>query len=542
LSIGLLFRRLSSVLSPRTQAVSLPIKLVLLAMVAVLYGAFRQQIFTIDSLYYLWDAEVAGWRALLHPHHLLLEPIFRIWLNLWRWFAYSGKAIAPFQVFNMLVTLGSLALFLQLLQVMIKDRKATIIGFWLMAAMYLPWYHATQAEGVPLFAIFAMANLLWAAALPQASDQQRPGIGAAMWLAATITGGILIHQSLVLWSPLLAWMLGREAAPGHRLRTGILCLGTAGAATLAIYVIMGAWATGGLVPHDLWLWFTGYSREFAQKCGSLSYLFSAQVPRGLGSAILTGTPLKAYAFGGKPADLGLLLRMIPIILTGLLLAGGLLGVPQALGRLDRNRRQALINIALLTALGFLFAGWWEPSNRKFWTPVLPGIVVLAMLGWTSLRSTRISRLVFIMSVITIVVMLGFNLVGGILPRHREADAVQPMLQFLARPVQEQDTVIIHEDRVWQCINYFKPSPQVFGIPGAISDRDDPEHTVWWASVAAARQSLQDGHVLYITASIWPDLQEVLELEMGPLPDPSEVLVYGDADLGEPKQILLSVQY
>ena len=39
--------------------------------------------------------------------------------------------------------------------------------------------------------------------------------------------------------------------------------------------------TGSAAPDDLWRWFTGYSQEFAGRCGSLRLLFSGDVPRGL---------------------------------------------------------------------------------------------------------------------------------------------------------------------------------------------------------------------------------------------------------------------
>ena len=526
----------------RNRATSLPLALRLLALLipGILYLSFRQHVFTIDSLYYLRDVEFGSWQRLLHPHHLLLEPILRGWWQLWQWFGWPGRAVTPLQMLNVIVTLGSLALAGRLLMSLMRDRAGTLLWWLLLSVVYLPWYHATQTEGVPLFALFATANLLWAASLPGRDRDAPVTPRTAIAVAATIAMGVLIHQSLVLWAPLLAWMLGREAPMGRRWRYGVLTLAGAGSVVALTYLVAGAWAAGSLAPADLWRWATGYSQEFADRCGSLSYLLSADLPRGLASSVLTGEPLKAYAYGPRSADAVLIVRLVPFALLGLFVGASLMRLPAVLlGRDDAGRR-ALTNVLLLVLLGSLFAGWWEPSNRKFWAPVMPGLLALAAVGWCGWRH-RWPRFSLLIAVLTVALTLAFNLTGGILPRHLAHDDRQPLLVFLARSVRSHDTVILQEDRVWQAAVYFRPQQRVHCLPGPNSDLSDYDDTYFRDAIDDAVRALTSGATLFVANGEWPNVRVELERELGPLPEPTEVLEFGDPELAGDEQVLLAVR-
>ena len=526
----------------RSRINNLPLTLRLLALLipGILYLSFRQHVFTIDSLYYLWDVEFGSSQRLLHPHHLFLEPILRGWWRLWQWFGWPGRAVTPLQMLNVIVTLGSLALAGRLLTTLMRDRAGSLLWWLLLSVVYSPWYHATQTEGVPLFALFGTANLLWAASLPgrDRDTPLKPRTAAAM--AATMAMGILIHQSLVLWAPLLAWMLGREAPAGLRWRYGVSTLVGAGSAVFLCYLVAGAWAAGSLAPADLWRWATGFSQEFVGRCGSFRYLFSADLPRGLASSVLTGEPLKAYAYGSRPADVMLAVRFVPFALLGLFVGAGLLRLPAAL--LDRNDagRRALANVLLLVLLGSFFAGWWEPSNRKFWAPVLPGLLALAAVGWCGWRH-RWPRFSLAVAVLTVTLTLAFNLAGGILPRHHTHDDRQPLLMFLARSVRASDTVILQEDRVWQAAVYFRPQQKVHCLPGPNSDLSDYADTYFRDAIDDAVRSLTSGATLFVADGEWLNVRVELEREMGPLPEPTEVLQFGDPELAGDGQVLLALR-
>lgn len=524
----------------RTRINHLPLVLRLLVPVGLgaLYLATRQHVFTIDSLYYLWDVEFAAGRDLLHPHHLALEPLLRAWWRLWQWFGWLGRAVTPIQILNVLVTLAALAVAARLIVTLTRDRVTAGAWWLLLAVCFAPWYHATQTEGVPLFVLFGSLNLLWAARLPL---RERPlTVRTSAALAATIAGGVLIHQSLVLWAPLLAWMLGREASPGTRWRHAAGVLVGAGTVVFACYAVAGTWATGSAAPGELWRWFTGYSQEFAGRCGSLRLLFSADVPRGLASTVLTGAPLKPYAYGDRMVDAAFASALVPFAVLGLLTIAGLVRLVGVLGACEPAHRRALVNVVVLVGLGSLFAGWWEPANRKFWAPLLPGLLALAAVGWSGWPRGRL-RLGLVAVTAAFAVTFSFNLGGGILPRHRSHDARQPLLVFLSRGVQAADTVILQEDRVWQCAIYFRPQQTVHGLPGPNSDRDDPEHSVLRAAVADARRALTAGGALYVAASEWPVVKKELEPDLGALPEPVEVMRFGDAELHGDEQVLLAVR-
>jgi hypothetical protein len=522
---------------PRASTLPLAIRLLVPLVLGLGYLATRLHVFTIDSLYYLWDAEFASWRQLLHPHHLALEPIFRGWWRLWQWFGWSDRAIAPIQALNILTTLGGVALGGRLILTLACDRTTAVLWWLLLGGFYTTWFHATQAEGLPLYVLLATALLVWAAQLPR-RDGPVDGRTAAL-VGATMVAAVLVHQALVLWTPLLAVMLAREAPPGQRWRHGAGTLAAAGAAVLVVYVIAGAWATGSVAPGDLWRWFTGYSDEFAGRCGSWRNLVSGATPRGLAGAMLSGTPLKPYVVGDRSADLALLVTVVPFVVLAGVITTGLLRLPRSLGEREPRRQRSAANVLVLVVLGALFAGWWEPTNRKFWAPVLPGLVALSAMGWSGL-SWRWSRAAPAVLAATVALTVAFNLAGGILPRQRLHDGRQPLLMFLARSVRPTDAVIMPENRVWLAASYFRPGQLVHGLPGPRSDRDDPDHTVLQAAVADARRALAGGGVLYVTAAVWPAIRAALADEFGALPPPVPVLRFGDAVLSRDEQVLLAV--
>ena len=510
--------------------------------VGVLYLLTRQHTFAIDSLYYLWDTEFGGWQRLWHPHHLAVQPLMRGVWRLAEWFAWPGRAVLPLQIWNVVLTMGALVLMWRLLARLVS---AGMAAAWLAvyAFSYLTWFQATQIEGGPPFSLLTIAVLMVAVTLahPRARQADHARTRSALLAAAITAAAVLVHQSLVLWAPLVAWFVARAAPSGHRARTGALTIGLAAAIVLAAYAATGAWTTGTWSPTVLWSWATGYSEEFADRCGALANMISPDVPMGLALSLLTGAPLKAYVFGGREADAALLLRAVPYALVGTVFAGGLAILVHRLRKGAALPRRALLHIALLTAVAMLFAMWWEPVNRKFWAPVLPGLVILAAVGVDSLAPPR-RRLATVAVATAAAVLLSFNLAGGILPRHHHHDGRQPLLAFMARHVNAGDAVILQEDRVWQCAIYFQPDQRVHGIPGPFSDRDDPQHSVLQAALADARRALAAGHTLFVSDQEWPTIRAHLN-DLGPLPRPEVVLVYTDWELGRgARQRLLAIRW
>lgn len=505
--------------------------------VGALYLATRQHVFTIDSYYYLWDTEFGDWPRLLHPHHLALQPLLRAWWRLWQWFEWSGRAVLPLQILNVLLTLGALMLSWRLLRWFLPHRGLAAAWWTLLAIGYLAWSQATQADSLPLFWLFAAALLWWAVRLALGPV---PTTRTTLGLAATLAAGILAHQVLVLWALPVCWMLARRATGRQRWQRLAVSLGSAAAVVLACYVAAGWLATGSAHPAELWGWFTGYGQEFAGRYGRLANLASPDVPRGLASAFLTGSPLKPYVYGGQPLSPDAVARLLPFLLVSGVLAAGLWPLAAARRGLDPARRRAVLHVLVLLAISASFAAWWDPAQRKFWAPVATALVALAGLGW-SLHAPRQPALLAIPVAALAAVALSYNLAGGILPRHRMQDANQPLVVFLARHVHEGDAVILREDRVWQAAIYFRPDLPVHGLPGPLSDRDDPQHTVLEAALADARQALRQGGVLYVSDQQWPGVRDRLQEDLGRLPPPEVVLPYGDAELGAPDQLLLAVR-
>jgi len=510
-----------------------------LAAVGLLYLIPRQHVFTIDSYYYLWDVEFGEWSRLLHPHHLALQPLQRVWWRLWTWFDWPGRAVLPLQLLSLALTLGTLVVVWRLLMRLLGQRRILAAAWWSVVAFsYLTWSQATQTDSLPLFALFAALYLLWAVRLPQ---DGRSDHRTALSLAAVMAGGVLAHQMLVLATPLLAWMFWREAPTHRRWSLAALSLGTAGGATLVVYLSAGMVATGSAAPGELMAWFLGYSQEFAGRYGSLSNMVSFDALRGVASAFLTGDPLKPYLFGDRDYGLSAMIVALPFVLLGGFLFSRLMDLARKLRRFDPVTRRLVLNVALLAGLTVVFATWWDPGQRKFWAPALVGLVTLLAAGSRPAGESKQSLTVALPTVALAAVLLGYNLAGGILPRHRTHDAVQPLLTFLVRHVDSDDVMVLEEDRVWQAAIYYRPEQRVHGIPGPLSDRGDNASTVFQTAARDAHDALVNGGDLFVVESQWPVLRARLEKDLGPLPEPEILLLYGDWQLGPAGQRLLLVR-
>lgn len=520
----------------------------LLATVGCVYLATRQRLFTIDSLHYLWNVEHADWSYLFHPHHLILEPLLRLWWRLWQAGGWLTDAVVPLQVLNVLVTLAALALAARLLlacwQVLPaaggrsrpSDRGGatrSLLPWWLLLAFgFLTWHQATQTEGLPLFLLLSTAGSLWAVRLPLRAATRPPRTRTALQLAALMAAGVLVHQALVLWTPLLTWMLVREAPPGHRLRLGAVALGAAGFAVGGSYLAACLAVHESASPAVLADWCTSYRQQFAGRCGSVDLLVSTDVLRGLGATFLTGSPLKPYVFAGRAADLAAAWHLATFVIVAALLAAGLVRLPGLLagrGEPDRARQlRALRNLLLLIAVSGLFAGWWEPSNRKFWAPLVPGLVALAALGWHRWHGRRLlGRTGPVVAVAA--VLAGQNLVGGILPNHRQPDRDQPLIAHLAVWAGAGDTVILPESRPWLCLRYFAPDQPAHGISGTWTGDQERSEAERRRAARQAARSLRAGRAVLVTECQWPPLATLLAAEFETLPTPLTVLDFADPD-------------
>ncbi len=484
--------------------------------------ALAAHMYTIDGLYYLGDLRRADWAELLHPHHLLMEASYFGWVRLW-----PGSDIVALQVLTTLLTAGGLVIFARTVRRVIACESLVVLAVVWLATTNVVWVQATQPDAGPWFWFFCAVNLAWAVRLAAGVAETRT-VG---YLIVTTALGILFHQSLALAAPVLAAILAVHAPRGRRLAMAATMLVGTGALVLAVYGLAGFVSTGSLAPAVLWQWATGYREEFANRCGQLRLMVSSEVPRGLGTALLGAEPLKPYMYGGRGLDGHLGAVMLPFAAVGgVLLAGGagLLARWREATALTRRQLVAVIALGLAAAL---FAAWWDPAQRKFWTPVVPALVLVALWGWDRALCSRLgSRLAVGVVASVVLVSLGWNLANTILPRHGFHDATQPLVAFLQASVGAGDTVILREDRVWQCATYFAPDAPVYGIPGALSDRLDPQESVWYDAVAAASVSLAGDHHVWVADSQLARLRRALEPRFGNLATRA-VLTYRDEDLG-----------
>lgn len=491
--------------------------------VAVLYLATRQQQFTSGSLVHLRELEFGGgvWR--LHPHHLLLQPLLQTVWWLWSWFEWPARAVIPVQTFQAIVSVVALAVFWRVLRRLDLSVESAAVWWTALATSHLVWHQSTQAEGAPLQLLFSLLMLWWAVRLATGPPTTAKERGR---LIAVMVGAVLVHQALVAWVPLLSWMLARQSRSGRRWREGAITLATTGVILLILYVAAGVAATGSFAPASLANWLTGHADGVQGPDGPWNRLFGDDEAGGLATSFLSGRPLGPYVGAERPADAAFAVRLVPFILLGLGLLVGFVSLGPAWSRSDGRRRRALAHVVVLVVAGALVVWWMGPNADGSWAPVLPGLLLLAAVGW-SVPWPRLAGGRIITRVLLVTILATYNLVAGALPRHRSQDARQPLMVFLARQVQPGDVVILPQDRVWLVATYFQPDRPIHGIPGPGSDRLDPAPTVRGEAVAAAVAALAAGRTVFISSRAWDLIGPRLEEGFGPLDEPVPVLEFDD---------------
>ncbi len=306
----------------------------------VLYLSARNAFYGFDSLFYAEAVELGTAERLLHPHHVLYNPVCRLAYGVARLFGYGGGALAPMHVVNALLGGAGAAFAFALCRRLGAKRWAAALAGAGLATAAAYWSNAAGVEVYPLATAAALAALYVAALAPSR------GVKAAALAGVAFVGAALAHQLNLLLAPAgLLYML--TALEGRRRKALAFAVGYAAAFVVGYLVVPAAFLGLGTGPAYV-AWFFHFPRM--NQWGGLALgNVAAPFVRGDARELRVALPLwLAVAFGG-----GNLLVWLA----------------------RKPERGPLVLLGVPFLLYAVFILWWLPSYVNYW--VLPAAFVFA---------------------------------------------------------------------------------------------------------------------------------------------------------------------
>ncbi|UCH79028.1 MAG: hypothetical protein JSU81_03505 [Candidatus Coatesbacteria bacterium] len=177
----------------------------------LLYLSARNVFYGFDALLYAEAVERGSAERLLHPHHLLYNPLCRVAYDLGRLLGYGGRALTPMHVVNALAGGAGVFLIFTLCRRLGAGRLASLGAGAALATAAAYWSTAAGvATHLPGMAMALAA--LYAAAVTRASAVRAAVAGAVC------AGAALFDQiNLLLAPPVAAYLFFSGPAPRRRL-------------------------------------------------------------------------------------------------------------------------------------------------------------------------------------------------------------------------------------------------------------------------------------------------------------------------------------
>ena len=334
----------------------------------VLYLSARNVFYGFDSLFYAEAVESGTAERLLHPHHLLYNPICWLAYAGARLLGYGGRALAPMHVVNAAAG-GAGAAFMFALCRGVGARRWPAL--WAGAALATAAAYWENAAGVEVYTLGTAGAL---AALSAATRVPSRGMKAAALAGAAAAGAALAHQLNLLLAP-AAFIYVLTTGNARRGKT--LAFAAGYAATFIVgYVAVPAALLGLETPRAYADWF--FHLALMNQWGGLSRASFVPGAAAFARAFYVDAFGDNFAAPFIKADVRLLRVALPLWLAVAFCGANLL---LWLRRGPRRRALTLLGIPLLLYAGFIL--WWLPSYVGYW--LLPaacflGVVAVAVSG------------------------------------------------------------------------------------------------------------------------------------------------------------------
>jgi hypothetical protein len=224
--------------------------------------------------------------------------------------------------------------------------------------------------------------------------------------------------------------------------------------------------------------------------------------KGITRAFLGGDALKAYLLGGAARDYRFYITLIPPVGVMLLIGTGIVAMLARLQFLLGRIKSHIVLIVIVTALFGVVVTWWSPQNRTFWSPVIPGILLLAGIGYAGLprRQPVIVARNTMCIVFTVLIVWG-NLAGGILAKHAHKDEEETILVELVERVGPSDVVILASGRHERLLDYYAPQIRSLGVVTGARGKSPLFKDLREYASHGGRAALIKGHRVFMSSEV-----------------------------------------
>jgi hypothetical protein len=329
---------------------------VILALVGSVYALTLTDCLTEDSVDYACAAVKGGLAQLLHPHHLIYNPLLALWSHEILQGGADAESLLSFQCLNIFISLVSLlllALTLNELGFSMQIQMGSVLAF---AFAHGFWSYSSQIE------VYNGATLCILGALHALIRETR---ASKIFGPIFLILGMLFHQTVIFFC--LAICI--YAVTGLGLRKSLSILRLYGAIPLAAVGLCYAGATLAalrtLSPSAVFEFMTSYAHsgwwgELQKKTWWLG-------PRGLLDSVLAVDALKklALSWPGLAAEAALVGTVCLLLFTG----------EKTLVAIDGKKRSLLVLCGIWSIAHASFVLWWYPDNIEFWIILLPALTI-----------------------------------------------------------------------------------------------------------------------------------------------------------------------
>ncbi len=372
-----------------------------------------------DSAIYIND--ITRGSDLINPHHLLYHIAAYGWLQLWRFFSFTGDSLTVLQIFSSIFGAGVITTLYRLFTDRLQWRRfTTAISLLPILLSYGFWLYSTALE-VYLVPLFFIVLTLYIITHPRITS------GRILFATTTFSLAVLTHQVNILWGIVFLGVLyyRRNSLDTDIKNAIILFITTANAAiTLPYLYVMFCVKKFASVP-EAWNWLTLYAHN-SNYWNQISPFTLIKILYGFTQSFIGGQFI--YRLPVSPSTLNALRQRffidedlfltrsinsnIAILLSILaLMVGG--WVVLGLSRLIQNRRTLSANEKIIVQAVLLwlcvyttFFSFWDSSNVEFWIPQSICIWILAFIGH---RAKTVShRFGYILPVILVSLSLGIS--------------------------------------------------------------------------------------------------------------------------------------
>ncbi|MEP7218252.1 MAG: hypothetical protein ABI876_05020 [Bacteroidota bacterium] len=326
----------------------------------IIYFLTQTNRLTEDSVEYAAAATRGGLEGLLHPHHLLFNPLLAAIYAVVGGSGATRQTLAMFQGLSILVSAVTIALVLLALRRMGCSLRVSSLLAAIFALGNGFWLYSSQIEVYNIAALCMIAAVAVSLIDGDIIATGRRALPAAIFT----TLAMLFHQTAIFFVlALLVYglrTLPREARRGFVLRSILPPLAVVG----ALYVAATWSVLGSIAPGTVFWFATSYAHT--GWWGGIEGMHFPKAIYGLADTVLAIDNLRRVGVLGWGA-----------------MALGVAGTVVAIRGLRAATKNGGASVRYLSFLipwiiaHAAFVWWWYPSNIEFWIVLMPALFLLA---------------------------------------------------------------------------------------------------------------------------------------------------------------------